>query len=432
MSYGTSIFYPNAVMKNTLYTVGTALLTFLVGSFILFTVKAKEIQFQLDQRLERKRTEFTEQGEIMKAELESQFPGISGIFDSTFSVDDARILQDTGFSLFLYNKWLSKGHYDETYISCVEDHCVNISREVEILHELDGLLDRLARGYTELEVYDLAQEVGWDNLLHSEFDSSCSEYFETKYYSGFKPGADRELERFLVQTRRERRRSEWHNTKEQSAYDRFISENRNALHPQGRLELDELLQIRSYLTENTDYATFSSSIIGEHLIETTKLQFEQSSLSSALEELYDDKYRSNSLRTGAKPYAACFGYSNSCSGYNCSEIKVETPSSSDVIVSIKKNGTVYRHAYIQSSSSYTFHIPDGLYQVFFYYGNGWNPRKVALSNDQCGQLMGAFVEDSHFGKDDPVYMDNEILTYTLILQRNGNLKEQPSSMDEAF
>ena len=201
-------------MKNILYTVGTALLTFLVGSFILFTVKAKETQYQLDQRLERKRTKFMNQSEIMKAELESQYPGISAIFDSTFSVDDARILQDTGFSLFLYNKWLSKGHYDETYITCVEHRCVNISREVEILHELDGLLDRLARGYTELEVYDLAQEVGWDNLLHSEFDSSCSEYFETKYYSGFKPGADRELERFLVQTRRERRRSEWQNTKE--------------------------------------------------------------------------------------------------------------------------------------------------------------------------------------------------------------------------
>lgn len=36
-----------------------------------------------------------------------------------------------------------------------------------------------------------------------------------------------------------------------------------------------------------------------------------------------NKHINNSLRTGSKPYAYCFGSSNSCDGYGCSQIKVK-------------------------------------------------------------------------------------------------------------
>jgi len=147
-------------------------------------------------------------------------------------------------------------------------------------------------------------------------------------------------------------------------------------------------------------------------------------------EIYD-KYISNSLRTGATPYSYCFGTNKTCNEYGCSQISVKTPLSSDVIVTIKQNGKVVRHAYINGGFSYTFEVPNGTYQPFFYYGKGWNPDKVMKELD-CGTLEGGFISAEHFGKDDSQHLSNNILEYELILQEHGNFSTRPSNQNEAF
>lgn len=144
-----------------------------------------------------------------------------------------------------------------------------------------------------------------------------------------------------------------------------------------------------------------------------------------------EKYINKSLSTGATPYAYCFGSKNSCSNNDCSQIKVKTPSNSDVVVTIKRYDEVYRHAYIKAGSTYTFNFPNGTYQTFFYYGKGWNPNKFMKQVD-CGELKGGFIESEHFGKDTPQMLNNNILEYQLILQQNGNFSTKPSNSEEAF
>ncbi|MDO5857759.1 hypothetical protein Q2490_10725 [Myroides odoratimimus] len=140
-----------------------------------------------------------------------------------------------------------------------------------------------------------------------------------------------------------------------------------------------------------------------------------------------NKYINNSLRTGATPYSRYYGDNSTCNDYGCSQIKVKT-SNSDVIVTIKKNGSVVRHAYINSGSNYTFSFPNGTYQTFFYYGKGWNPEKEIKG----GEMKGGFITNESFGKDDPQYLSNNILEYELILQENGNFSTRPSNPDEAL
>ena len=140
-----------------------------------------------------------------------------------------------------------------------------------------------------------------------------------------------------------------------------------------------------------------------------------------------DKYINNSLRTGATPYSLYYGGNSSCDDYGCSQIKVRT-SNSDVIVTIKKNNRVVRHAFINSGSSYTFSFPNGTYQTFFYYGKGWNPNKEMKG----GEMKGGFITNESFGKDDPQHLSNNVLTYELILQQNGNFSTRPSNPEEAF
>ncbi len=145
-------------------------------------------------------------------------------------------------------------------------------------------------------------------------------------------------------------------------------------------------------------------------------------------EIYE-KYINNSLSTGATPYASCYGYNTSCKKWGCSQIKVTTPYNSDVIVLIKQDGKVVRHAYITKSSNYTFEMPNGVYQTFFYYGKGWNPNKK-IENKSCGTIKGGFVANETVGKDVAQNLNNSILTYELILQQNGNFRTQRSNKNE--
>ncbi|RIA09363.1 hypothetical protein OE09_1195 [Flavobacteriaceae bacterium MAR_2010_72] len=149
------------------------------------------------------------------------------------------------------------------------------------------------------------------------------------------------------------------------------------------------------------------------------------------EKVIYDKYINNSLSTGTATYAYCFGQDNNCVSSGCSQIKVKTPFNSDVMVIIKKQNKVYRHAYVRAASQFTFEIPNGTYQTFFYYGKGWYPEKEMKETD-CGILKGGFVANEIFSKDDPQSVNNEVLTYELILQENGNLETEPSDLNEAL
>ena len=132
-------------------------------------------------------------------------------------------------------------------------------------------------------------------------------------------------------------------------------------------------------------------------------------------------YVDNYLQTGSAPYS-----SNSAYGDN-STITVRTSSSdNDVVVIVKSYGEMVRNAYIQGGDSYTFNLPSGNYQVFFYGGKGWDPTK-----DMNG-YQGGFVYQETFSKDDPIDLDGQGLEYELILQQNGNFQTKGSSENEVF
>lgn len=153
---------------------------------------------------------------------------------------------------------------------------------------------------------------------------------------------------------------------------------------------------------------------------------------SVKDELSDEDktYLDNSLPTGSTPYSKYYGRNYKCPYDQCSSIRVTAPQESDIIVIIKhnnQNGKVVAHGYIRSGATYQFDIPDGVYQTFFYYGEGWNPNKAMK-----GGIKGGFVKDELFSKDNPQEIYSGILTYVLQLQRNGNFQTRGSSPNEVF
>ena len=136
---------------------------------------------------------------------------------------------------------------------------------------------------------------------------------------------------------------------------------------------------------------------------------------------------------GSQLYSDCFGPNAYCSGTGCSQVKVKGPIDSDVLVTIKSkdfNDIVFSHAYIRSNKTHTFDLDNGTYQVFFYYGKDWDYRKI-IEGTFC-DLKGGFSSSEVFGKDVPQYLYNNILTYELILQRNGNFSTKKSNPKEVF
>lgn len=194
---------------------------------------------------------------------------------------------------------------------------------------------------------------------------------------------------------------------------------------QERIELEEKQKREN---AEREFQLEQERIEREQQLEIERIEREQQLEQERQKKEIYDTYINNSLRTGDTPYYRYYGGNYSCDEYGCSQIEVISPINSDVIVTIKEYGEVVRHAYIRAESSYVFEIPDGTYQTFFYYGKGWNPNQEMKG----GKILGGFISDVHFGKDTPQYLNNDILTYTLILQRNGNFSTKPSNEDEAL
>lgn len=144
----------------------------------------------------------------------------------------------------------------------------------------------------------------------------------------------------------------------------------------------------------------------------------------------EKQYLDNSLSTGDTPYTEYYGKTYKCPYKQCSSIQVTAPKESDIVVIIKRNnqnGKVVAHGYIRAGATYQFAIPDGTYQTFFYYGEGWNPNKV-MGNG----VKGGFVKNEIFSKDNPQEIYSGFLTYVLQLQRDGNFQTKGSSRREIF
>lgn len=205
-------------------------------------------------------------------------------------------------------------------------------------------------------------------------------------------------------------------------------QNRIAREEQQRIELEERLKAEE---AERAYKFEQERIEQDQREEAERIEREARLEKERQEKAIYDMYINNSLSTGSTPYSYCFGRNSSCSEWGCSQIKIRTPYNSDVLVTIKKGEKVVRHAFLKGGSSYTFELPNGTYQPFFYYGKGWNPEKGMKQTD-CGMLKGGFIANEDFGKDSPQTLSNDILTYELIMQQSGNFSTSPSNASEAL
>jgi len=344
--------------------------------------------------------------------------------------DESKFTKTEVVTMFLYKRKLSydmpkPGYWDILLEKVqVEDHNNRIralvrdrlNKELSNYHQVKELL-----GNRDLAYFTVEKPASEDcRRLYPGTASLFAHELAIRDAAGFGRATSASL-------REAQRRSAEHG----AAYESALAKAKRDLSWTAYRDLERECERSGVYSSGSMIATFEGPNMGRVTYEVPTSAFDAAAFQKILNRTYATMYANNALSTGSQPWAYCYGTSNHCGGSNCSEIVVNC-GGSDVIVTIKdRTDQVVRHAYIRAASRYTFHLPNGSYQPFFYYGKGWNPKRE-MKRVACGMLMGGFVSNESVGKDDQQYLNNTILTYTLVETTFGNFNTMPSNTNEAL
>ena len=367
-----------------------------------------------------------------------------------FKESDRKYTKDSIINFFIYSKTIPVVLYTPDFFQCVYYNAVNSDNFWN--HYIVGLGKGKLNGkplppYLEMlkktkekhrvsdkEFEELIQMVGGLKAFQQEKPSSiddkckkCIENYQTAFETNTVAIVDFYdfVDQYLGAKKRIRKYNRGILNKYNSKYKIQTAGMNSSMRSKLKLKIKE----KPLLTSNEVTEVFSGFKEG---LGDISYSFEESiedltPLKGYVNEIYAAYYSENSLYTGATPYKYCYGSNNNAYP---SQVKIKS-GASDVVVTIKRKGKVYRHAYIKANSNYTFKVADGSYNVYFYYGKGWNPKKF-MKNTNCGRLVGGFVSKVSVGKDMFLQLNNQYMTYTLTSVSNGNFSPQTSSIDEAF
>ena len=420
-------------MRNKIL-IGVAILLILLVISVRFIFKNRLAEFEVS--IKKYETEQLEYFKIEKEKRITQFSdeGLLDYFNQYFEESKYIYEKDTVFS-FLYLSGSVKFKTGQfKYLDCLYEKCI-----VEKQNETAQIL--IENNEKELEKKFGSTFTSWYPKLKDEKllqktsrIGNCSDFYSDLYEISFDKDAWSEFEKFLTTYDSEIKSAETQSKQAETQFSNSVSSTKRSL-KSGVINYFEtrLSNNKSQiLSTESESKTFNSPTLGIITYNVTKTSFNKQAFQGVVDDAFEEQWKNNSLSTGSMPYASCYGSSNSCGGWGCSQIKVITGGSGDVLVSIKNNsGRVVRHAYIKGGYSYTFNVSDGSYQVFFYSGTGWNPNKQ-MPSSSCSYLKGGFVSNESVTKDNYINLYSQIMTYELILQQQGNFSTKPSSKNEAF
>ena len=414
------------------------ILTLLVLMFPFFLIrilnnfKMKEFKQKLEIISEDLKRDFLDQKSIILNET-IKSKKVKDLFINEFNEINAFSQFDTVFNFFYITSSVTFNAYDKRYLFCLLDKSKssieNTFNTEKIKLRNNHLKKKHGKGYTKWYP-------DFENYLDGIDSVSCSEFF-TYSTVNFDESNWKDFSDFLAYYSKTIKEEKRKNNSEKNKFKKYKFKRKKQLKSKfhNNYETELTSKKDNFLIKNKELFRYKSALKGEIIFYFESITFNQTKFDNVSEKIFEDQWKTNTLYTGALPYKSCFGSNPKCyppSGYQeCSSIRVIAPINSNVIVTVKKSGSVYKHAYIKPGSSYKFTLPNGKYQTFFYYGNGWNPNKKIRSS-QCGSLKGGFVSGETISKSDLESLYNYSLTYTLQLTTNGNFSPKSSTSTEAF
>jgi|JI6StandDraft_1071083.scaffolds.fasta_scaffold02801_10 hypothetical protein len=417
----------------------------LLSLAILITVFVIAVRYQFRNKFESFKESVSQnelnEAQIFKKELGSRILLFSNgddkiklLFDKQFDENLAFSVRDTSFSYLYLNGTVTYRKLSNEYIDCLLNKCVidlhNASSQI-LINEKETELG-IKYGKTFEYWYPKLKDTHIVKKVSNAFD--CSIYFNDHSRINFEKNAWVDFEKLLITYDSVMAVTNIQNRRTEIKYASEVAKIRPSLKSDLWNYFDHQLSLNTpqIITTTSISKTFNSVSLGIIDYHVNITSFNNQVFQEVVDDTFLEQWKTNSLRTGAMPYSFCYGASNNCSGYGCSQISVLTDGTGDVIVTIKdRSGEVIRHGYIKGGQSFTFNVSNGSYQVFFYSGSGWNPNKN-MPSSTCNFLEGGFVSNENVTKDNYIHLSNQIMSYELILQQDGNFSTKPSSKTEAF
>jgi len=414
------------------------ILTLLVLMFPFFLIrilnnfKMKEFKQKLEIVSEDLKKDFLDQKSIILNET-IKSKKVKDLFNEEYNENSSITSFDTVFTFFYITTPFSYKAHDKKYLFCLLERArsstTNTFNSEKIELKKSQLNKKHGKGYKMWYPDFKSYLDGIDSVSCSQFLTYSTVNFDKSNWNDFS-----NFLAYYSKTIKEEKRK---NSSEKNKFKNYKYKRKKQLKSKFHNNYETELKSKkdNFLIKSKKLFRYKSSLKGEIVFYFESITFNETKFDKVSENIFEDQWKTNTLFTGATPYKNCFGGNPSCyppSGYEeCSFIKVIAPFNSNVIVTVKKSGSVYKHAYIKLGSSYKFTLPNGKYQTFFYYGNGWNPNKK-IKSSQCGYLKGGFVSDETISKSKLKPLYNSYLTYTLQRMRDGNFSPKSSTSTEAF
>lgn len=356
------------------------------------------------------------------------------LFTDQFDINKSIVERDTTFSILYLSGTVKYKTPRLAYINCLYAKCITDENNQNSLARIALKEKELERKFGETFFHWYPKLKNEKLIRKTKQGGDCSLFFPDLFEISYDEESWKDFYDFMVAYDLDAKEAAIQNSLLESEFSSNVILTRGQLSSKVKDYFNNLLENRrsQILKKYEEQRSYSSSALGSISYSLSRISFDKNEFRSVADGAFEEQWKYNSLSNGAMPYSHCYGSNNYCSDYGCSRISVITGGANDVLVTIKNsNGNVVRHGYINGGHSFTFNVPDGRYQVFFYSGNGWNPNKF-MTTTTCGSLRGGFVSGENFTKDSYISLYSQTMTYELILQENGNLSTQPSSMNEAF
>ena len=414
--------------KNRSYLLIITSIALVFGvTYLLFQNKIEEVKQELKQRSTDADAKLNVQKETLLSRFNAKNPNQQFVFDELCDLSKAVSYKDTTINYFLYSTHLEVQLIDEKYLECVfakaQSDAINERSDLEFEKQVQLMVDKHGSNASRWST-----KLGKDMFMIQTKQNDCSPYFEHNDYYTLDPVAFSEFDRFLAEYKVHESEMSASNSQIERQFKSELTKLKGGLSAEAKARMDENINDESALTDHKKTFSFNWKGYGEYSYSLTEKEIDFDYIEESMEDVYEIQYRNYSLANGSMPYAYCYGRSNS----GGSGVRVNA-GSSDVLVTVKDmNDRVIRHAFIKANRTFTLNIPNGNYNVYFYYGTGWNPKRFMKDTD-CGRLVGGFLRNESVSKDPGVLrLYDGIMVYTLTTQVGGNFSTAGSSKTEAF
>jgi hypothetical protein len=421
-------------MKNKiLISVAILLILVVIGVRYEFNEKFEVFKTSISQYKTAQLETFRKEKENRIALLSNGDKKILQLFTEQFDESKAITERDTSFSFIYLSDKVKYKTASMKYLDCLNAKCINDQQNETNQKLIKAKENELEKRYGKTYLLWFSKFKDEKLLKKTNKIDECSNYFPDLYEVFYDANVWKDFEKFMYAYNSETREMQIQNKKTENQFASNVEITKNQLRSEVLNYFDDQLSNKKsqIIATEAETKTYSSPTLGLITYTINKTSFDKQAFQVVADDAFQEQWKNNSLSTGATPYFYCYGASNYCNSYGCSRITVLT-GGSDVLVIIKDiKEDVVRHGYINGGNSFSFNVPDGQYEVFFYSGNGWNPNKV-MPSTSCGILKGGFVSGESVTKVDYRSLNNNVWTIELILQENGNLETQSSSKSEAF